>query len=83
MKCQCLLIDRSKTSLSLWYTFCYMFCSVSLTNVFFFSFNSYVSLRYIQLSLGDRVATSVGKAIYSFLWLFTCINLSFPLMLIT
>ena len=52
-----------------------------------FSFNSYVSFRYIQLSLSNRVATyfleRVAKsACHLFiLWLLNCICLSFPLML--
>ena len=30
-------------------------------HIFCFSFNNYVSRRYIQLSLGNRVATFLGK----------------------
>ena len=40
-----------------------MLCSVSLTNVFFFSLNNYVSLKYIQLSLNFGVATFLGKGL--------------------
>ena len=43
------------------------FCSFSLSNLF----NSYQSLRCIQLSLGDRVATFLGKSLPPLLAIFS------------
>ena len=52
------------------------------------SFSNHESYRYIQLSLGNRVATFLGKScqlcLSSVLFAaFNCICLSFPLMLRT
>ena len=44
--------------------FCKMFCGVSLTKVLF-SFYNFVILRYIQLSLGNKVAIFLG-IVYQF-----------------
>ena len=78
------ITDRSNAVLSLWYFL--LLCSVSLS----FFLNNYLSLRYIQLRLGnnswhfflgggERVDNSVRHLFI--LWLFNCICLSFPLML--
>ena len=57
--------------------------------MFFFSFDNYVNLRFfhLSLSLGNRVATSLTKRVNDFgfrlLFLFSCVCLFFPLMLKT
>ena len=73
-----------------WYfhcgTFCELFCSVSLSNVFLLK--KYASWLYFELSLDNRVPTYLGKSYQLclpsvILWLLYCICLSFLLVLRT
>ena len=68
-----------KFSFFLWWNFQYIWIGVfSLCS----PFNSYASLRYIHLCLGNWVAIFLEKGCHPFfLWLFNCICVSFSLML--
>ena len=70
------ITDRSKAVLSSWYVFL-LLCSVSLSNIF--SFDNYISFRYIQLILGSRVSAFFLERVANFgchlfiSWLLNCI----------